>query len=181
MRTPYNDDHSLIGVEGDWKVKYDTCVVFVKATNSKEDWLSNLIAIPFPLQLVGKLGWCHLGYRGYAYWLTGMIHTILSSRPEVTKLVVVGYSMGGGIAQMVGVLADEWIDDVTTKIVSIDGPRTTSRLPKNIKLLRNRGSLVADIPPWFKKAPETVLSTTCRPFWKAHKDYDIEAIIKNEE
>jgi len=92
---------------------------------------------------------------------------------EPEDIRIFGYSMGGGIAQILGEYND-------FKIISIDGPRTTSRI-KNKKdtLYYNKGSLVNRIPFWFKRIRNTVcLNSKWRCFWKAHADYDIEEIIK---
>lgn len=183
-RVPFNDDSTIKGIEGWSEVRTDTLVVFVQPTSNIEDWLSNFISLPVPIELQDPFGpWCHAGYRGYAYWLTGLIWTKLEFHPEVTKVTIVGYSMGGGIAQIAGLMCQNWLQKYLVKVISIDGPRTTSKLPYNLKLYRNRGSLVADIPPWFKKAKEVVyLNNKWKPFWKSHyvAQSEIENIIKGE-
>ena len=81
--------------------------------------------------------------------------------------------MGGGVAQIVGA------DMTDINIVSIDGPRTTSKLNDNMTLICNCGSLVHSIPFWFKRIKnKIVLNNKWRPCWKSHADYDIDRIIK---
>ena len=178
MRIPFDNDATPRGVEGWLEIKSDTLVVFANPTSNKFDWFVDFLAFPVPTEWFNwKLGLCHVGFKSYAYWLTGVIYKILSDNVNVTKVTIAGYSMGGGIAQLTAVICNSWICGVDFKVLSIDGPRTTTVLPKG-KLVRNKHSLVADIPPWFKKLPETILSTKKRPFWKAHADYDIEEILK---
>lgn len=178
MRIKFDDDNLPRGIEGYYEITDDTCIVYVNPTSPGIDWLINFIAFPVPVDITEPLGpWCHAGFKKYAYWLTGMIYS-LQCQHQFKKLYLTGFSAGGGVAQLAGLLCQEWLSQIETSVLSIDGPRTTTRLPENMRLVRNRGSLVADIPPWFKKADETILNNQWRPFWKAHADYDIEKILK---
>ena len=185
MRTPYNDNHDKTGIEGWYEIKSDTLVVYLEPTSGKmwppsQDWITNYTGwIPVPLAYPDfSLGWCFAGYRKYAYWLAGMVQQIVADE-QPQNVLLIGYSMGGGIAQITGLII-EHNTDTPVRVVSIDGARTTTKLPHDMELLRNRGSVVADIPPWFKKAPETILNETWRPMCVSHADYNINEIIEKE-
>ncbi len=180
MKINFNDDKTKTGIEGWYEVKNDTLVFFIKATSNLEDWISDLTAFPVPVMLGSGLGFCHAGYKAYAYWMAAYIMAIKENNPGIKNVVVTGYSMGGGIAQIVGVIIQNWITLGKVKVISIDGPRTTTKLPASILVIRNKGSLIADIPFWFKRAKSIVLNKKRRPFWIAHADYDIEKIISEE-
>ena len=170
----FNDDHTKRGVEGYYFVKDDILIVYIKPTNSWEDWLSGFTAFPLWSPCVGCF--IHAGYWKYALWLDNFIsHTAWNS--GVREVLIFGYSMGGGIAQIVG----EYLQWGPMKTISIDGPRTTSKITSNCNLYYNRGSLVNRIPFWFKRIKNTVcLNNKWRPFWKSHADYDIDGIVERE-
>lgn len=177
-RAYFDDDNTPKGIEGWYEIKSDTLVVFVNPTSKGLDWLIDFAGFPVPVELANlKLGWCHAGFKPYAYWLTGVIHEILFDHPEVKEVVLSGFSMGGGIAQLTAVICAGWMADLAKfRVVSIDGPRTTTKLPEGV-LYRNAGSLVGNIPPWFKKLPEVLLNKKWNWFWKSHADYNIEELI----
>jgi len=171
MRIQFNDDNSNRGIEGWYEIKNDKLVIFLTATNSREDWLSNFTAFP----LYSNYSGCcvHAGYTDYAVWVADLILDIaITNEIDAENIILFGYSMGGGIAQIVGA------DMTDINIVSIDGPRTTSKVNDNMRLIYNYGSLVHNVPIWFKKIKKRiVLNEAWKPFWKAHADYDIDAII----
>lgn len=171
MREKYNDDNTNRGVEGWTELLNGKLIVFIKSTNSKADWLSNLNAF----RSNDILANCkvHSGYKMYARWMHCFIvkkATLHNLNPE--DIIIIGSSMGGGIAQILG-------EYNNFKIISIDGPRTTSRITNNKDILYyNRGSIVHNIPFWFKRISNAIsLNSKWRPFWKAHVDYNIEEII----
>ena len=171
----FNDDNTKKGVEGWYAVKDDILIVYVKATNSREDWVSNFLAFP----VYSGIADCflHLGLQGYGLWMSLKINDLIHET-GVSSVYLFGYSMGGGVAQIAGEY-DLMLRPY--KIISIDGPRTTSKITSDCTLYYNRGSLVNRIPPWFKRMKNTVcLNDKWRPFWKAHADYDIDGIIKGE-
>ena len=174
MRVYFNDDNTKRGVEGWYEIADGKMTVYVEATNCREDWLSNFTA--FPLWDGFARGFVHAGYKAYARWLAGYIATVLTNYDMCWEdVTIIGYSMGGGIAQIVG----EYFPELVT-IVSIDGPRSTSgvRNPKG-KLYCNRGSLVNCLPWWFCRLRiKIVLNKVFSPFWKSHGDYDIEELIR---
>jgi hypothetical protein len=102
-RKPYNDDFSPKGVEG-WTQRIDNrLVVYINPTDSREDWISNFKAWPERLCPGSKI-WVHAGYRAYAYWLKGYLQAEIT-RADTEEVILIGYSMGGGIAQVLYVLA----------------------------------------------------------------------------
>jgi hypothetical protein len=89
MRIPFDDYNSIKGLEGWYGIRNDTLVVFVNPTSGTLDWLIDFAGFPVPVELANlKLGWCHAGFKPYAYWLTGKIHEILFDHPEIKKAVI---------------------------------------------------------------------------------------------
>ena len=176
IKVPFNDDNSRKGVEGWYAVKGDKLIVYISATNSCEDWISNFLAIPWWSR--GAECFVHAGLWKYGLWVDNFItHLIHDNRNSVSSVYLFGFSMGGGIAQIVG----EYMPWRTRHVYSIDGPRTTSQITSDCTLYYNRGSLVNWIPPWFRRMKNAIcLSDKWRPFWKAHADYDIDKIIDSE-
>ena len=173
-KIPFNDDNTKRGVEGWYAVEEDKLIVYIKPTNSREDCISNFIAFPWYHLRSGCF--IHAGFRKYALWMEWFIKNLIHET-GASEVLIFGYSMGGGIAQIIG----ERKLDGLIGIVSIDGPRTTSKITSNCTLYYNRGSLVNRIPPWFERMKKTIcLNNKWRPFWKAHADYDIDGIIERE-
>lgn len=171
MRVPFDDDNSRVGVEGWFEFKDEKLIFFIKATNSREDWISNFIAF----REYDGFARCkvHKGFKKYARWMDIFIISQVNLYiPH--KIYVFGYSMGGGIAQILG----EY--DYKYNIISIDGPRTTTKIINNDSILfYNKGSLVHRIPFWFKRIKDAIcLNNKWQPFWKSHANYDIDEIIK---
>jgi len=171
MQILYNDDNSPKGVEGFYEILESKMIIYINATNSKADWFSNINAFKkYDCMANCKV---HQGYKEYAEWLHCFIVKLAHSnnlKPE--DIYIIGFSMGGGIAQILG-------EYNNFNIINIDGPRTTSQIHNTKdKLLYNRGSLIHNIPFWFKKIENAIcLNNKWRPFWVAHADYDIEEII----
>ena len=169
-RVKFNDDNSRKGIEGWFEVVDDKLIFYISPTNHKEDWKSDFIAF----REYDKLADCkiHKGFRQYAHWMNNFIIR-KSNACNIKDIYVFGYSMGGGIAQILGEFDSNYI------IISIDGPRVTTKLTnKKSVLYFNRGSLVYSIPFWFKKIKNRIcLNNKWRPFWKSHADYDIDKII----
>lgn len=171
MRIKFDDGSGNKGVEGWFEVKDNKLIVYIKATNSFEDWISNI----FAFRSNDILANCkvHSGYKMYAKWMHCFIvkkATALNIDPE--DIIIIGFSMGGGIAQILG-------EYNNFNIISIDGPRTTNQIINNKDILYyNKGSIVHRIPFWFKRIKDArCLNTKWRWFWKAHADYNIEGII----
>ena len=174
MRINFNDDNTNKGVEGWYDVKGDILIVYAKPTNSREDWGSNFIAIPWYDRISGRI--VHLGFIKYARWMRIFIDGLIIET-GVSKVYLFGYSMGGGVIQETG----EYWSARPMKIISIDGPRTTLKITSDCKLYYNRGSLVNRMPPWFKRIKNAIcLNNKWRPFWVSHNDYDIDKIIEKE-
>jgi pimeloyl-ACP methyl ester carboxylesterase len=175
-KMPFNDDSANRGVEGWYTVNGETLILFVSATNSREDWISNFKCWPERLYPFSDI-WVHAGYLNYAYWLKGYFLAVLTNI-KITKLKIFGYSMGGGVAQVFGDLICEVLP---VEVFNIDGPRVLSAVEYPITTFFNKGSLVHAVPPWFKKAgKEVCLNSKWRPVWISHADYNINEIIMGE-
>ena len=177
MRINFNDDHTKIGIEGWYEIIDNKLIIYIEPTSNLEDWISNFTAIPFPIEPFQKGSvWCHLGYRSYAKWAEGYFTAkIEDSEEEIKEVIIFGYSMGGGIAQIIAKMIEEKIN---IKVINIDGPRTLSKCPEYVKTFYNKGSLVHSIPPWFQISKDkTCLNEKWRPVWISHADYNIEDII----
>lgn len=172
-KIPFNDDNTNKGVEGWYSFYKDKLIFYIKPTNSKEDWWSDIVAIPvYDILANCKI---HAGFNGYAHWMNDFIikkANVQAIRSE--DIYIFGYSMGGGITQILG----EFNNNYTP--VSIDGNRTTTKLTnKKSVLYYNRGSLVHNLVFWFKKIENRIcLNKKWQPFWKSHNNYDIDKIIE---
>jgi len=171
MRVIYNDGFGNKGAEGWYEIFENSMMIYINATNSKEDWFSNFYAFrKYDILADCKV---HIGYKEYAKWLHCFIIKLATlNNLEPGDIDIVGFSMGGGIAQILGEYND-------FNIFNIDGPRTTSKI-NNSKdtLFYNKGSLVHSIPFWFKRIENAIcLNKKWSPFWKSHADFNIEEII----
>ena len=168
MRIQFNDNHNKTGIEGWYEIKDNKLIVYIKPTNSWEDWISDFIAIPWYSSLA-----CYHIHRGFKEYSRWMYEFVINKKIDPENTYIFGYSMGGGIAQILGEFNHRF------NIISIDGPRTTTVLRNEKSILYyNRGSLVHAIPFWFKKIKNRViLNKKWRWFWKSHADYDIDKII----
>lgn len=173
----FNDDNSKRGIEGWYYFHKETLIIYINPTNSTEDWISNFIA--FPVYSTRADCFVHAGYWKYALWACLYINDMITENPWIEDIVIFGYSMGGGVVQIM----ERYRNIIRPhRIVSIDGPRTTSEISNRMKLVFNRGSLVNRLPFWFKRIKNAVcLSDKWRPFWVSHGDYDIDGIIKDGE
>ena len=167
----FNDDNTNKGIEGRYCFKDNKLIFYIKPTNSWEDWLSDFIAFKSNDILANCK--VHSGFKMYARWMNDFIY----KRYNIFiphEVYIFGYSMGGGIAQILGEYNNSY------HIISIDGPRTTSKL-SNTKaiLLFNKGSLVNSVPFWFERIKNAIcLNNKWHPFWKSHIDYNIDKIIE---
>jgi pimeloyl-ACP methyl ester carboxylesterase len=173
MRISFNDNNSKKGVEGWFEFIDEKLIIYIKPTNSREDWKSDFIAFRSN-DILAKCK-VHTGFKMYARWMNDFIiklANIKAMRPE--DIYIFGYSMGGGIAQILGEYNSSF------NIISVDGPRTTTKLSnKKSTLYFNKGSLVNNVPFWFKRIENAIcLNYKWRPFWKSHVDYDINEIIE---
>ena len=171
-KIPFNDDNTNKGVEGWYSFYHGKLIVYIKPTNSWEDWYSDFWAIPEYDELAGC--YVHRGFKQYAHWMEKLITKKANVQAiKSGDIIIFGYSMGGGIAQILGQFNKSYHP------VIIDGPRTTTKQEnENAILYYNRGSLVHNLPFWFKKIENKIcLNKKWRPFWKSHVDYDIDKII----
>jgi len=171
MRIRYNDNLDNRGIEGWYEILESKMVIFISGTNSRADWKANLNAF----RKHDILADCkvHSGYKKYATWLHCFIVKLAHSNHLKPKdIYIIGTSMGGGIAQILG-------EYNNFNIVNIGGPRTTSKIGNSKdKLFYNKGGLIYNIPFWFKKIKNAVcLNDKWRPVWKAHGDYNVKEII----
>ena len=184
MRIRFNDDHTKIGIEGWYEFIDDCLTIYIEPTNRAEDWITDFIAFPVPLDFYNwKDGWCHVGYKEYAKWAKGYFSAKIEDYgvAKVTKLNVCGYSMGGGVAQMVARYFEIDDPELEIKVINIDGPRTLSKCPEYVRTLYNKGSIIHAIPPWFQFSKDSeCLNSVWRPVWISHADYNVDEIINNE-
>jgi pimeloyl-ACP methyl ester carboxylesterase len=173
--TIFNDDNTTRGIEGKYAVSAGTLILYAEPTNSRADWFYDFLS--FPVYSRKLRIWCHAGYRKYAEWLFSFISSLRTdSVYNIHSVVILGYSMGGGIAQIVG-------RAMNAKTVSIDGPRTTFSLPENMTLYYKRGSVVNLLPPWFARCKKRIcVCEKWRPVWVSHvyTGTEIDAIIERE-
>lgn len=156
--TTFDDGNENEGIEGKYCITNGKLIIYVNPTNSREDWLSNFDALPSYSEKL-KL-WCHHGYKEYAEWLYDFIKKIIII--SVKKIYLIGYSMGGGIVQIVGNKFD-------CKVISIDGPRTTYKIPDGMTLYYKKGGIVNRLPFWFKRCNITICANSkWQPIWEAH-------------
>ncbi len=167
----FNDDNTNKGIEGKYCLEDEKLIFYIKPTNSREDWITDFVAF----RKWDDLAECkvHAGFKKYARWMEHFV-TAQKNIHIPHEVYVFGYSMGGGIAQILG----EY--DYSYNIISIDGARTTTKLTNSKSILYfNKGSLVSSIPFWFKHIENRIcLNNKWLPLWKSHADYDIDKIIK---
>jgi len=172
MRISFNDDNTNEGIEGWFEFVNEKLIFYLKPTNHKEDWKSDFIAFrEYDILAACKV---HKGFKKYARWMNDFIIK-QSNIYAPHEIYIFGYSMGGGITQILGEYNSGF------NIISIDGPRTTNKLTnKKSMLFYNKGSLVYSVPFWFKQIENKIcLNNKWRPFWKSHADYNIDQIIKD--
>lgn len=172
MKIKFDDGNGKVGVEGWYNFHKGKLVIYVKATNSNEDWISNFIAFRSNDIIAGCK--VHSGYKKYARWMQDFIIKKANIYGVASDAIYIfGTSMGGGIAQILGEYSSFW------NITSIDGPRTTSKLTNMHSVLYfNKGSFVHNLPFWFKKIENQIcLNQKWRPFWVSHANYDTSKII----
>ena len=167
-RYNWNDDKSSRGLEGWYGIKGKILYVYVRGTNSLEDWLINFMAWP------GRLNaeWVHYGYKNYALWLAEYVNGLLTSDSEIEEVRLIGISMGGGVIS----LAPPFINK-PCMVFSIAGPNTSKHNTVGFRY-RTEQDLVPKVPPWFL-GPEQdiIIPGEFKNGIDAHLHYDVEAII----
>ena len=159
---PINDDQTLMGLEGKYKIINGVLYVYVPYTNHLFDCLSDAVIIP-------ALDGSHSGLRPYGYWLAGWIKAM-----NADKVVLIGCSMGGGIVQ----IAANKLDNVE-RVISIGGLNTTFKVHPKLELWMNRGDIVPYLGLWFKRGKKVILNKKWQLPWTAHGSYDIGGIIND--
>lgn len=183
-RVPYNDDSTLKGIEGWTDIQDNTLLVYVHPTSGKmfppsADWVTNFKFWPSRIEYInGSKGWCHTGYKPLGVWLTDYILSLMNKHSEVEHIVLVGYSMGAGVAQ----ITCKDLEGITpTTCICIDNIITAWPQPKNMTMYYKKGGLYW-LFSWLLKAKRKVcVNNKFRPLWKAHwfTNDEIEEIISD--
>lgn len=100
-------DYDVVGDDIDYKVFVDhgpkEVVIQFEESDSKQDWINNLLFIPFPLKLDNKIVWTTLGYaRAYKSANNALINEfcrIIEENPGY-KVVIRGWSFGSAMAKI---------------------------------------------------------------------------------
>lgn len=176
MRVDWSDRvDSLVGLEGWYELiaedeENQVLVVYVTYSNSLRDWLTDFMA--WPRRYAGVM--CHAGYVPYARWLDKFLLEICiwENITLPKKIVLIGYSMGGGVVQLTGMHSH-----TNCRIYNIAGPRVCSRIIDGTTY-RCRGDIVPAVPFWFRRTKEVIrLGRRIRFFWHAHTNYPLGEII----
>lgn len=175
----WNDDNTNKGVEGRYCIIDNILFNYAEPTNCGRDWLTDFNA--FPKEFHGEK--CHRGYVPYAEWLNNYLQGIIAENSGITKVVNIGYSMGGGIAVMEKcALLDDLSDSIEgfeSTAYSFGGPMTCEKTQADV-LYRSSGDLVSIVPQWWYAEPiETkTIEAKWSPVWVSHLKYDIDAYIQ---
>lgn len=128
-------------IEGGYFIFGGTAYIMFEASNSNLDWITNFIffkkRIPYNNVKNRKIK-VHSGYMD-RYTLNSVRTNILlwlARQSDVNKVVVIGYSMGGGLAPICAVDVAYNFPDKEVKCIALAGPRVGNEA--FIKSLENR-------------------------------------------
>lgn len=117
-------DYTVKGLDVDYKIFTDhdrkETILQSEESDSRTDWLNNLLFIPWPLKLNYKTVWTTLGYaRAYksASTMISEFLDVIISNPKDYKICIRGWSFGSAIAKIAArhlELLDVPCDELTT-------------------------------------------------------------------
>lgn len=176
IKHPFNNDNTNNGIEGWWSTRGDTLIIFFKWTNSRRDWLNHLNCIPKRW----RCDWVHRGWLKDLLSVDLIVSRIIGEHGQGRKIVFCGESYGGAIAKAFGRLYGR-----PCKVINISGPKffcSRVMLPCELIEIRNRGDIVPFLPLGYRGARGTeyyqIVRGKWRLPWKAHADYNVDAIIE---
>lgn len=173
----------LTGAECRYETKDGILFVYIWHSNEKRDWLTNFFATSKEV-LDGRV---HSGY--YYAALNMLLANIMSDEfMECKKIFIAGYSMGGGIAEVMGYLYSGDMRQVC--VVNLDGAKVVNkRLARHISKMdnlhiykiENGNSPVHKVPFNFVTSGEVIHIGEREKWWKIsvmdhHWDYFYEHI-----
>ncbi len=169
MRVNFNDNNDNKGIEGFYEVTEEHLIFFVWGTNSKADIWADVKCWGRYSKTYGRFVFA--GYLKYSKWLVEYVSKISELYTD-KQIVVIGHSMGGSIACLVGELLPYVFP------VNVDGPACISKVNNQGLTIYNKGSFLSYIPFWFRRYKNTIIyNKTWQPIWKAHGELDVTGII----
>jgi predicted lipase len=134
-----------------------TAIVSFRGTQSPEDWLGDIDAVPAPYLAAPGMGLVHLGFQiVYEHVRHSLSHALTANCPDCQRVLVTGHSLGGALALL---SAPDIARNVTPAIVpelyTFAGPRTGAlsfQAPFNTLIptcyrVVNKWDIVPTLPP----------------------------------
>lgn len=174
----HTSDYKVVGDDIDYKVfiddEYGEVVLQFEESDSRADWVNNLLFIPWPVKLGTRTAWTTYGYaRAYASAGNEPLHDFINAiiaAPLEYKTVIRGWSFGSAMAK----LAARHFFNVATR---------------NLDELTTYGDVKCWLNPFYKnkakRLREYVTSndavTYCVPFYHRDKTCRVGACFKLRE
>jgi hypothetical protein len=161
-----------------YAVKDNTLYLFVRGTETKQEWRWNLSQF----STVGILGGYRVNRSHYLQALDVLMHKDIFEHRQ--KIVILGHSRGFGIATVMALILQYTCRDV--HLLGVAGKRTLgifSKRPKMIILHPNvsvKGDIVPFLPPFYKSTTKNRWIDKLTWPWKAHiKSIPLVIKVKN--
>jgi len=124
------------------EVQADTLICLFQPTQGKDDWKSDFDFFPkrFDIYPGSRIN----AHEGIAKQYLGMRSQFLdlAYKPEITKIYIAGYSLGGGLSQLACEDAAYHFPDKEVVSISYEGPRVFCPNQAVKKLLKQRQTLI---------------------------------------
>ena len=168
----FNDNATRAGVEGWYAVEGDFLIFFFEGSNSKRDWIVNIIQ--------SRPGLC-FDYKVHEGWAVDMMNAedvvmgIIVEHPE-KRLVFTGHSYGGVIAKGMARLIT-----FPEFVITFGSPKMffdEIEAPFDVIEFRNAGDWVPWLPPFYKgMKSEKMVLPPWKPVWRSHPKYEFDCLI----
>ena len=109
-----------------WNGAASTALVSFRGTQTVEDWLDDVDAIPVPYEPVAGAGLVHMGFQLVYQHIRQSAGQLLTSGCKGAKrILVTGHSLGGALAVLAGVdIARNVPPGIVPELYTFAGPRT---------------------------------------------------------
>jgi len=164
-----------VGTEIEYEIVNNEIHLFLSATNSSLDWVTDF------------LPWPRKKYRGkkfHQYWLKDAIQVLdwlylmieeLSLNIDTVKIM--GWSRGGVVGEYLSILIE---NDFKTYVLSVGGPKSGLKNHTALKAtrLKQKSDIVPLYPILYKNFTKIEIEGKRDWFWKAHSNYNIRETAK---
>jgi hypothetical protein len=174
----YNDDKTLKGLEGRYRIKDGELQIEFTGANHLWDWFVCIF-----LSFLKPIEYFGLKFQPKWFkWASAFFNNVIVHL-KYNSVKIKGLSMGGAIGECLAGVIDSWDGSITQITIETYGSPKACKNPNRyitipphaeytIKRYYNRGDIIPFLPPWYKKQKRIMLNKKMQFPWDAHAAYN---------